>query len=301
MQAPDFTIIIPHRDDPAGLGRTLAALTALSPASPTFDVIVADNCSTEGMEAHVALVGGCTLDLEIIVVTTPGAGPARNAGAHMARGARIAFLDCDCTPTSDWLCAMGKALDAHDVVGCPVVATLIAKRTEQASAAEIFDLLYGFQSRRSFARDGLLLTANLATTKAVFDAVGPFHTALSEDRDWCERARVKGFRLFLLPEPDVAHVALDDPARLHQRWMRITRETWHFHRAYGGGSFRWLAYCALVAMSPAVHGWRILFAPEASGASFLLKPRVFLLLVSIRWKRAVLGMSLCLRRRHNLG
>lgn len=300
MKAPDFTIIIPHRDDPAGLGRTLAALMALSPASPTFDVIIADNCSKKGMEAKVTVTNGFPLDLQIIVVDTPGAGPARNAGANIARGMRIAFLDCDCIPTSDWLCAMGNALDAYDVVGCPVVVTLNAKRVKHASATAVFDLLYGFQSQRSFTRDGLLLTANMATTKATFDAVGPFRSGLSEDRDWCERARQKGFRLFLLPEPEVAHVALDDPARLGQRWMRIMRETWHFHTTYGGGPFRWLAYCILVAMSPAVHGWRILYARETNGTSFLLKLRVFLMLVTIRSKRAMLGIALCLRQRHSL-
>lgn len=300
MKAPDFTVIIPHRDDPAGLERTLTALMALSPASPTFDVIVVDNCSTKGMEAKATVISGCPFDLEIIVVNTPGAGPARNAGAHMARGARIAFLDCDCIPPPDWLYAIDKALDSHDVVGCPVIVTLDEQAVPDASPTAIFDLLYGFQSHRSFARHGLLLTANLATTKAVFDAVGPFRTDLSEDRDWCERARAQGWRLFLLPEPDVAHIALDDPARLHQRWMRITRETWHFHRAYAGGSFRWLAYCAIVALSPVVHGWRILYARETGGTSFLLKLRIFLLLASIRSKRAILGVSLCLRRRPSL-
>ena len=51
MERPQFSIVIPHRDDLIGLVRTLAALERLSKASPSFEVIVADNRSRSGLSA----------------------------------------------------------------------------------------------------------------------------------------------------------------------------------------------------------------------------------------------------------
>ncbi|MCE7798309.1 glycosyltransferase family 2 protein [Sphingobium sufflavum] len=290
---PEYSIVIPHRDDLVGLNRTLAALTSLSPLSPSFEVIVADNASRHGGHAAEQCAAAYSvLNVRVISVPETGAGPARNGGASIAQGSRLAFLDCDCLPSDQWLIEADVALQHADVVGGPVTVTLGEIPLEQATPAALFDLFYGFDSYRSFHRDGLLLSGNLVMPRALFDQVGSFRSGISEDRDWCIRAHAMGAHLSFCPALSIEHVALSDPDLILRRWARVTRETRIFYAAHGFHWTRWIGYCLAVALSPAIHGWRIFQANHLKSASMILKIRVMLLLIQVRLSRAWLGVRL---------
>lgn len=292
---PEFSVIIPHRNDREGLARTLAALSALS-VQPTFEIVIADNGSEGGGVAAAAIAADYPkLDVRTIDVPTPGAGPARNAGVTIARGDRIAFLDCDCLPDCDWLENARRCLDDEEgaVFGGPVVVSVGDQSASDLNPAQLFDLLYGFDVARSFRIDGLLLTANLLMTKETFLRVGPFVTGLSEDRDWCLRARQLGVGLKLAHKLSVRHQALSDATLLSARWRRVARETHAYHRAHGAGRSSGFRYYLFIALSPLAHGWRLI-GPAAVGVSKSVRLRTLALLVQIRWSRALIGARLAL-------
>ncbi len=291
LTAAVFSIVIPHRDDLRGLGNTLAGLAAARAASPPFEVVVVDNGSRGGAGAVEAAVRRSGLAARVVSEAQPGAGPARNRGAACATHDLLVFLDCDCVPGEGWLRGIADGLERFDAVGGPVRVRLRGGDPHAATAAELFDLLFGFQSELSFARDGLLLSANLATTRAAFGRVGPFRTGVSEDRDWCARARRLGCSLALVPAP-VWHDAVDDPGALRRRWMRVTRESFAFHQAHGRSRARWLAYCLAVGASPLLHGLRPVAGGRLRGASLRRRLDVLRLLGAIRLRRAALGLAL---------
>ncbi|MCU1678077.1 MAG: glycosyl transferase family 2 [Frankiales bacterium] len=103
------SVIVPARDALATLPALLDALAAQDPVPGGFEVVVADDGSSDGTgdvaRAHPAVTR---------VVGTGGVGPgaARNAGIAVATGAVLAFTDADCIPDRGWLVAGVRALDA---------------------------------------------------------------------------------------------------------------------------------------------------------------------------------------------
>lgn len=292
MMAPRFSVIIPHRDDPLGLARTLEAIKVLR-TPPQFEVVVADNRSACGLDAVRAVIGRFpSLDVTIIDAPIAGAGPARNAGVRAARGDLIAFLDCDCLPNTDWLITAELLLvPPGAVVGGPVEVSVANLRPDLINPAQLFDLLYGFDVARSFHRDGLLLSANLLTSRETFFRVGDFRIGVSEDRDWCLRARQLGCPPTFSPGLAVRHIALDHADRLRARWSRVACETHAFHHSHGAGRSGGLRYCFTVALSPIVHGWRLV-GPRAAGVPASVRLRALLLLITIRGERAAICAKL---------
>jgi len=135
---------------------------------------------------------------------------------------------------------------------------------------------------------------NCSRTRETFFRVGDFRTGLSEDRDWCIRARSMGYLPTFSSDLAVMHVALDDVKRLRARWARVARETHAFHRFHGAGRSGGLLYCLTVAASPLVHGWR-LFGAKAASAPASIRWRTLLLLIRIRSQRAAIAASLLVR------
>ncbi len=296
MKAPDISIIIPHRDDHAGLERTITAVSRQDPSPLQIEVVVADNASTGGVEAVHSILGRHATAINgtarVIEAKEIGAGPARNAAAAVANGRILVFLVCDCLPRPNWLQAVIKAMDATPIAGGPVTVVRLADAQGPPSAAEAFDLLFGFDVPRSFRRDGLLLTANLAVRADAFRAIGHFRRAISEDMEWCNRAEAMGYPLRLEPAMEVAHVAMDSQKRLVARWDRITLETFLYRRERGLGNFGWLWYLMKVAASPALHAPRALLAQLGPGTGPAFRLHLCLLLTRIRWRRTAYGLRL---------
>ena len=290
---PLFSILIPHRDDLKGLIRTLEALSRLSPSSPSHEVVVADNGSVCGPDSvRKAVDSACRVQAHLILQPHLGAGLARNAAVDSARGQFLAFLDCDCVPEPDWLLQAHAALGKSPIVGGPVV---VRPEPGELNAAQTFDMLFGFNSKLSFERDGLLLSANLIVEQGAFRQIGPFRIGVSEDREWCLRASRMGFPLVLVPTLAVAHFALGCRHRLFARWRRITVETYQFQRFEGRGAVAWLLYLVAVAGSPFWHWTRIFSDPRLGNCHLGMRMKTVLLLFRLRFARVFWGLSELLR------
>ena len=191
------------------LPRLLASLEQQQDA-PAFEVVVADNASTDDTwQVLQRLVDATPLALTAVrVPVNRGAGAGRNAAVEACRGDVLAFTDDDCLPTPGWLAALARLLDDADVV-------LVQGRTEPEPGPAP-----GTWARSVWVSGPTpwLETCNIAYRRRAFDAAGGFRVderllgkggrAFGEDTWLGHRVLAGGGRR-----------AFADDAVVHHRWL----------------------------------------------------------------------------------
>jgi glycosyltransferase involved in cell wall biosynthesis len=159
----DISVIIPTYNRCASLLECLRSLEQQTLALSRFEVIVADDGSTDGTVAAVdAFALQSQLQLRVITQTNQGPSVARNAGAALAKSEWLAFTDDDVIVHREWL-ANGLA---HCQPGCHAVeGRIVAVHEKPATPAT-----HVVQNETG----GCFLTANMMVNKAAFEAVGGF-------------------------------------------------------------------------------------------------------------------------------
>lgn len=262
----DHVVIIPHFNDPIRLARCLGALVQGDLVG--VDIVVVDNGSTEALDDLAARFPG----VRFISEEKAGAANARNRGVAESQAESIFFLDADCVPEQGWLTAAKAGVGCGDLVGGAI--DVFDETPPPRSGAEAFETVFAFNYKDYILNKGFSVTANLLTTRRVFQAVGPFVHGLSEDAEWCFRARDKGFRLVLDETLRVSHPTRSDWAALERKWRRITREMFGLHMvAHPGaaGRLRWLLRAPVVAASGVAHLPKVLLHPRLNGAGERLR------------------------------
>lgn len=100
-ETPSISVVLSTRNRADSLARLLDGL-ARQVDAPRFEVIVADNGSTDGTP-DLLRRGHPGLDLRSVRVDTPGKGRALNAALRLARGELVVFTDDDVEPDPRWL------------------------------------------------------------------------------------------------------------------------------------------------------------------------------------------------------
>jgi len=103
--APRVTVVVSTRNRCERLEGLVAALEKQSLPADAFEVVIVDNCTTDGTSATLAtLARDSQLRLRALRTSKPG-GPAaaRNLGWKAARAPVVAFTDDDCLPDPHWL------------------------------------------------------------------------------------------------------------------------------------------------------------------------------------------------------
>jgi GT2 family glycosyltransferase len=271
---PRVAIVIPHYDDVMRLRRCLEALAGQDLGG--VEVVVADNASPVDLgplrEEFAAI--------RFITEEAPGAAAARNSGVAATHAPWIAFLDSDCVPAPDWIEKL-----RHLAAGAVEIVTggsveMFDETPAPRSGAEAFETVFAFDQEGYIRDKGFSVTANLVTSRATFEAVGPFTTGVSEDLDWCRRACAAGFRLQYDPELRVLHPTRSDWPALRRKWRRLTEEEYGIVSGREGGALPWLAKALAMPPSALVHLPRVLMHPALApaermrGAATLLRLRV---------------------------
>jgi len=280
-----LSVIIPHYNDIENLVRCVGLLHDQSVDGDRVEIVVADNNSAIGLDAVKARVGD---KAKVIAAPEQGAGPARNAAVAASTGDVLAFIDSDCRPQRDWLERGLAALAATDMVGGRV--DIVAVDPARPNPIEAFEMATAFPIRDYIERKSFTVTANLFVPRAIFDKVGPFRSAVSEDVDWCRRAVAMGYRLSYAEEVAVAHPARATWAELSRKWRRTTSESFMLTMERSGGRGRWLLQCLAVLASIAPHGAKILVTPKLKGMAARLG--AIATLIRIRWFRFARGLAL---------
>ena len=197
------SVVIPALNEEQHLGRCLRAIELLErpPGLHVAEVIVVDNCSTDGT-AEVGRQSGARVQ-----TVSPGCpARARNAGARCASGDWLAFVDADCVLTQDWLAVCAT----HLLSDSEVAAVGGAMRCPDRSASWVERSSYELAHRsRSTAAQQVrwLPTFNLLVRRSAFEAVEGFDESLAtcEDCDLGYRLAEIG-RLVLEPRAQAEHL-----------------------------------------------------------------------------------------------
>lgn len=289
MSVPDISVIIPHYNDLERLDRCLAALSVQTLSPERFEIIVSDNASPAGEAAVAQVIAGRA---RLVIATEKGAGPARNMGVKAARGAILAFTDADCLPDPGWLEAGIALLDRYDIVGGRMVVLVGEGRA--MTGAEAFECVFAFDNKSYVLKKGFSVTANLFCTRATFDAVGDFRLHVSEDADWCYRARDAGFSIGYAEDAVVGHPARSDWNELERKWARVNAEMYTLSLAEGRSRFRWALRSLAMPLSVIAHTPAVLLSPALrSGAE---RRAAWTTLARLRWWRMLHSARLLMGR-----
>jgi len=157
-----LSVVIPTKDRAPFVERALASLAAQS-TPPDFEVIVADNGSTDSTPAVVeAAARRFGYPLRRIAAGNANRALARNAGIEAARGELILFVDDDVWLPPGFLAAHGAAHDAsaERAVSGPIVN--VASYDEQPRPGA-----------QNFS-NAFFVTCNVSVPKSALERVGKF-------------------------------------------------------------------------------------------------------------------------------
>ena len=202
--------------------------------------------------------------VKLVIESQKGAAQARNRGVAETTAERIFFLDCDCVPDPDWLEVALSTGARADIVGGTV--TVFDETAPPRSGAQAFETVFAFDNSGYITRKGFSVTANLLTQRRVLDAVGGFRPGLSEDLDWCHRARAAGFDLIHEDRLRVAHPTRSDWTALRRKWRRLTDEAWGLAQGRRFARPVWALRALAMPLSALAHVPRVLRHPALRGA-----------------------------------
>jgi len=203
---PEISIIIPVKNRPKEIFECLDALTRLDYPKEKLEVVVVDDGSKDDTPDVIR-------SFNVRMLHSPdsqGASACRNIGAKEAQGEILAFLDSDCTTSSDWL---KEIVPFFALVGVGAIGGFVESyfksspfdRYEAAfSPLNMGDrILFGTLSESTF----YVPSCNLLVRKDIFLNMGGFKKGmhLGEDVDFCWRMRKGGHFLVYVPWGTVAH------------------------------------------------------------------------------------------------
>lgn len=233
-----FSIVIATKDREALLGETLDALIAQQWPHDRFEILVADNGSTDNTKSVVCGAARRPGAPRIVYrhVITPGKSYAVNALFREVAGHIIALTDDDVCPEPDWLQAFATAFEE---TGADYVAGRILPRWETDPPSWLSERLYGVLAipdngterlrlgPEGDGRDVLPVGANMAVRSCVVKRIGGLRHDLGklsgtlrtgEDHEFFLRMVAAGYRGVYEPAALVRHFV---PAeRLERSYFR---------------------------------------------------------------------------------
>ncbi|MCI5041037.1 MAG: glycosyltransferase [Donghicola eburneus] len=273
---PFAAVIIPHFNDHERLQRCLRALWRAG-VPEDVEVVVVDNGSSPAV-----VVSGEFPRLRLVVEPLKGAANARNRGVAETTAPRLWFLDADCVPAPDWLDQARVVSDRASIVGGEV--EVFDESMGRRSGAQGFEALFAFDCQAYVEQMGFAVTANLLTTRELFERAGSFTDGVPEDKEWCHRAVQAGANIVFEPRLRVGHPSRSDWTALRRKWRRLTQEAWSDQRRKPYGKLRWAVRSALVMISGIAH------LPRVVSTDKLCVSEKFLTALTLLRLRAVRGL-----------
>ena len=221
MAGPTVSVVVPTKTRRDAVLRLLDALAKGGERTSPFQVVVVDDGSTDDT---VAQVSGrqWPFALEVIELRGSGAAVARNAGARVAEGEVLLFLDDDVEPGPDLVAAHAAFHAApREVVGLGDLPLRIHGRT-------FFNIMlrsWWEETLRSVRRTGHrysyrdLLSGHFSIRRTLFERVGGFDEALHcrEDYELGYRLVSSGIPLHFVPHAVAWHHDSTDLAKAFRR------------------------------------------------------------------------------------
>jgi GT2 family glycosyltransferase len=212
--SPRISVIVLNYNGCAWLEPCLSALVAQSDA-PSFEIILADNGSSDGSIAFVA-----TRFPSVRIVDNGGNlgfAAGNNAAARSASGETLAFLNNDTIPATDWLARLhaaltvpGRALVTSKLVYLHRPQTIDSAGDGYVRAGGAFKRGHGFDAA-AYGTSGEVFGAcgaAFAIDRQVFETLGGFDAdffMVYEDVDLSYRGRLAGHTCWYAADAVVRH------------------------------------------------------------------------------------------------
>lgn len=210
--APSVSVIICTRDRASRLAPTLQALACLDlTGTGEFEIVFVNNASIDETQAVLtAFAASVPFLVRVLSEPHPGMSYARNTGVTQAKGALILFTDDDCIVAPDWVRTaialfadgldrvIGGRVELYDSAHLPIAT--VTKPYRQVAVYPV-------------EAPGMMIGANFAFGRVVFDRVGPFDVRFGPGSSYCGgdeydfiyRAAVQGFAAIYDPRLLVQH------------------------------------------------------------------------------------------------
>jgi glycosyltransferase involved in cell wall biosynthesis len=226
LTVPFVSVIIPVFNNRKQLTLCLQALQTQTYDQDRYEVIVVDNGSdpSERLDDIINHFSKAKLVLEL----TPSSYAARNKGLSIAEGTIIAFTDSDCIPQKDWL--KNGVMHLRNTPNCGLLAgkvQLFFKNPDHLTMVELYELVTAFPQENFLKNAQFGATANVFTSRSVFDKVGRFDSSLKSggDMEWGQRVAAFGYT-----QTYGSNVVVEHPAR-----YSLTEVYQKTRRSAGGG------------------------------------------------------------------
>jgi glycosyltransferase involved in cell wall biosynthesis len=238
--SPEVSVIVATRNRQALLAETLHALVRQDFPHEGFELVVADNGSTDATRSVVERTADLAErpGLRYLYVAPPGKSNAVNEALAIAHGRIIAFTDDDVRPERNWI---GALVDAISRPGVEFVAGRVLPIWETAPPSWISPALYGVLAVPDNGSRPIVIAstssrvmpigANMAVRRSVIERIGGLRPDLGkldgslrtgEDHEFFLRMLRAGCRGLYEPGATVYHWV---PAeRLSRHYFR----SWHY-------------------------------------------------------------------------
>lgn len=207
-QDPQVSVVIPSLNAASTLVEQLEAL-GRQRTDRSFEVLVADNGSTDGTAELVERFSGTVPGLRLVDASVrKGTNVARNCGARAARGEYVLMCDADDEVDEMWVEHMARALDSADTVGGRLERRKLNPHLTNPQGDNGITVNLGFLPRP--------IGANAGYRKSVWEALGGFNEDYARggtETEFFWRAQLAGYTLVDVPD-----------AVVHYR-MRATTKT----------------------------------------------------------------------------
>lgn len=220
------SVVVIALNEEENIESCLRSLVGLNYPDGCFEVLVVDNCSTDGTGDIVERISEKHPFVHLISHETRGIASSRNRGLTEARFEYVAFTDADCTVHPDWLANLAVAMleeslldDRVAGVGGINLTPPETGRFRKALGIAVSNFWGNHGSLQSdipadrtevdhlpclnvlYSRDALL------SVEGFDESMG----SIGEDVDMSSRLRWAGHRLVSVPEAIVFHRWRDDP------------------------------------------------------------------------------------------
>ena len=194
-----LSIVIPTFNSSSLLLRCLEALKNQSVPKSEFEIIVANDGSTdETIQILSQFQVKSNLNLKWTSIPNSGPGNARNAGVKISRGLWIGFLDADVIPDINWIENAIKLIHQKPYAGAFEGRTEVSQRKMATPFTHQTENLDG----------GRYPTCNFLVRRSLANFYPAYKIPFREDSDLAFSILESGFKIIFAPELTVEHPPL---------------------------------------------------------------------------------------------
>jgi glycosyltransferase AglI len=219
-----ISVIVPVYNDPGGLKNTLNSLVKQQYPTNLFEVIVADNGSTEKtlslIDNFIARHPDIIRKVEENNIQSSYA--ARNKGIKKAQGEIMAFIDSDMTVKENWLRKIFNTLAKHNI-DCLICNLQVTNRRNSIFA--LYDKMVAFPIEKYVKKSHSTPVGCMVTYKEIFNKVGFFdqHLISGGDLEFGNRIFEKGYKIAFAKDIVMKHPARETAKQLFSKHLRVGR------------------------------------------------------------------------------